>query len=178
MHHGVRPAALGSPSGTSPFPAAPVLAPPATRAAYARRRKPLRINSMELTGPARPWNRALGPSSPSCCRRWTSMPRCLPSDVTYNAIYRHKQLVAGGNPIERALLATGILPHTAELMHRAHRSIFGSPAAAEHAGRNYRRNAYSSPIWHLAVVSFQLVGQLGPRQKPRPTALAGPMTLP
>jgi hypothetical protein len=88
---------------------------------------------------------------------------CL--DVTYDEIETHKHLTAGGNPIRRAFLATGVVPHTPELLHRAHPGIFSTPAAAEHAARNYRRTAYRSPIWKLAVVSFRLAGQRGPEAK-------------
>ena len=88
---------------------------------------------------------------------------CL--DVTYDAIYSHKHLAEGGNPIERALLATGILPHTADLLHLAHPSIFRSPKAAEHARENYPKQPQESPVWALGVVSFRRVGQRGPEAK-------------
>ena len=62
---------------------------------------------------------------------------CL--DLTYDAIYSYKHLVAGGNPIERACLANGFVPLTPALLHRVHPTIFRTPASAEHALRNYRQ---------------------------------------
>lgn len=88
---------------------------------------------------------------------------CL--DLTYDAIYRHRQLVAGGNPVERAFLASGIVPHTPELLHLAHRTIFRTPKAAEHARKNYPQTPSESPLWDFGVVSFRLVGQRGPEAK-------------
>jgi hypothetical protein len=63
---------------------------------------------------------------------------CL--DVTYAAIYPHRQLVQGGTPIEQAFRATGIVPRTPELLHKAHRDLFRTPKAAEHALKNYLIN--------------------------------------
>ena len=71
----------------------------------------------------------------------------------------------GGNPIARALLATGILPHTPELLHRAHRDIFRTPKAAEMARRNYPQNPGGTLLWDLRVVSFRRAGQRGPEAK-------------
>jgi hypothetical protein len=83
-------------------------------------------------------------------------------DVTYDAIYSHKHLVAGGNPIERAFLATGIVPLSPEDLHHAHPAIFKSPAAAEHVTRNSRQIPNRDPIWACAVVSYRRAGQRGP----------------
>ena len=88
---------------------------------------------------------------------------CL--DVTYDAIYSHKHLVAGGNPVERAYLASGIVPLSPADLHRAHPTIFRSPKAAEHALRNYPLNANSSPIWDCGVVLYRRVGQRGPEAR-------------
>jgi hypothetical protein len=88
---------------------------------------------------------------------------CL--DVTYDVIESHKHLAAGGNPLVRALLASGIVPHTPADLHAAHKAIFRSEAAAEHALRNYRLSAYKSPILDLAVVSYRRKGQRGPEAK-------------
>jgi hypothetical protein len=88
---------------------------------------------------------------------------CL--DVTYDEIYSHKHLVAGGNPIQRALLATGIVPHTAELLHRAHPAIFRTAKAAEHALKNYPQKPQENSIWALGGVSFRRTGQRGPEAK-------------
>jgi hypothetical protein len=88
---------------------------------------------------------------------------CL--DVDYDVIEGHKHLAAGGNPLERAFLATGIVPHTPFDLHRAHPAIFRSEAAAEHALRNYRLFAHRSPIHELAVVPYRRKGQHGPDAK-------------
>ena len=84
---------------------------------------------------------------------------CL--DLTYDEIDTHKHLVLGGNPIMRALLATGILPHTPELLHRAHPTIFRSPKAAEMALARYPQNPGGSLLWDLRVSPFRRVGQTG-----------------
>jgi hypothetical protein len=84
---------------------------------------------------------------------------CL--DLTYDEVHRHKHLVAGGNPIMRALLATGIVPLSPELLHRAHRDIFKTPKAAEHALAIYPQNPGGSLLWDLGVYRFRRLGQTG-----------------
>jgi hypothetical protein len=98
-------------------------------------------------------------------RRQIAMLNDLCIDVTYDAIYLHKHLVAGGNPVERAYLATGIVPQTPADLHRAHPAIFRSPKAAEHALKNYPINPNSSPIWDCGVVFYRRIGQRGPEAK-------------
>jgi hypothetical protein len=88
---------------------------------------------------------------------------CL--DVTYDAVYSHKHLVAGGNPIERAFLVTGIVPLSPEDLHHAHPAIFRTPKAAEHALRNYPINPKERSVWDCGVVSYRRVGQRGPEAR-------------
>jgi hypothetical protein len=88
---------------------------------------------------------------------------CL--DVTYDAIYSHRHLVAGGNPIERAFLATGIVPLSPEDLHHAHPTIFRTPKAAEHARKNYPQNPNRNPIWDCGVVFYRRLGQRGPEAR-------------
>jgi hypothetical protein len=84
---------------------------------------------------------------------------CL--DLTYDEVHRHKHLVAGGNPIMRALLATGILPHTPELLRAAHPTIFRSAKAAEHALAKYPPNQGGTLLWDCGVYRFRRLGQPG-----------------
>ena len=76
-----------------------------------------------------------------------------------------KSLTRSGNPIERAFLATGIVPLSPPDLHHAHPTIFRSPKAAEHALRNYPRNLNSNPIWDCGAFSFRRDGQRGPEAK-------------
>jgi hypothetical protein len=98
-------------------------------------------------------------------RRHLTLLNDLCLDVTYDAIHSHKHLVAGGNPIERARNATGIVPFSPDDLAKAHPSIFRTPSAAEHALRNYRRNLQEDEKWGLAVVSYRRVGQRGPEAR-------------
>jgi hypothetical protein len=85
---------------------------------------------------------------------------CL--DVDYDRILRHSELVAGGDKLDQAFIATGIVPRTPRWLHLAHRAIFTTVASAEHALRNYREFLHRWSIWDLAVVSFRTLGQRGP----------------
>jgi hypothetical protein len=88
---------------------------------------------------------------------------CL--DVTYDAIYGHRHLVAGGNPLERAFLATGLVPRTPADLHRAHPAIFRTEKAAARALENYPQTLTENPIYALGVVFYRRVGQRGPEAK-------------
>jgi hypothetical protein len=88
---------------------------------------------------------------------------CL--DVTYDEVHSHRHLVAGGNPVQRAVLATGIVPHTPADLHRAHPTIFRTAKAAEHALKNYPITALQNSIWDLGGVSYRRLGQRGPEAK-------------
>jgi hypothetical protein len=98
-------------------------------------------------------------------RRQVTLLNDLCLDVTYDVIYPHKHLVAGGNPIERAFLATGIASQSPWDLHRGHPAIFRTPKAAEHALQNYPMTAHSNPIWDCGVVFYRRVGQRGPEAK-------------
>jgi hypothetical protein len=95
-------------------------------------------------------------------RRHIALLNDLCLDVTYDRIYTHKHLAAGGDPVERAYLASGVVPQTPADLHHAHPTIFGSEAAAEHGWRNYRQNGGETPIGDSAVVSYRRTGQRGP----------------
>jgi hypothetical protein len=84
---------------------------------------------------------------------------CL--DVVYDAIYRHKDLVAGGNRIERAFLSTGIVPLSPADLHRLHPTVFKTDKAAEYGIKNYPEHLNNNPIWNSRVFRYRRVGQHG-----------------
>ena len=84
---------------------------------------------------------------------------CL--DLDYDEIRRHRELVLGGNPLERAYLATGILPLGARYLHLAHPDRFPSENAASKMLRKYCLASKSYSIWGQAVLNFRLQGQRG-----------------
>jgi hypothetical protein len=85
---------------------------------------------------------------------------CL--DADYDRILRHSELVAGGDRLDQAFLATGFVPRTPRWLHLAHRAIFPTEASAEHALRNYRQFSIRWANWKTAVVFFRTFGQRGP----------------
>jgi hypothetical protein len=88
---------------------------------------------------------------------------CL--DLTYDRIYSHKHLAAGGDPVERAYLATGIVPLSPQDLHRAHPAIFRTERSAEWALQNYHVDPDRTPIWDCEVVSYRRAGQRGPEAR-------------
>jgi hypothetical protein len=88
---------------------------------------------------------------------------CL--DVTYDAIYRHKDLVAGGPVAERVFRETGLLPLSPTEAARAFPVAFRNPKAAERALKNYPHFPNNNPIWNCGVVSYRRIGQRGPEAK-------------
>lgn len=89
---------------------------------------------------------------------------CL--DVTYDVIYRHKTLVAGGTALELAYQASGVISLSPVDLHRLHPGVFRSISAAEDAIKNYRENPNRGIIWKGGVVSsYRRKGQRGPSAK-------------
>jgi hypothetical protein len=95
-------------------------------------------------------------------RRQFALLNSLCIDVTYDRIYLHRHLAAGGDPVERAYLATGWVPFTPADLHAAHKAIFRTPKAAEYALRNYPINPKENLIWDCGGVSYRRLGQRGP----------------
>ena len=73
-------------------------------------------------------------------RREFALLNQLALDLTYDAVRSHAELVAGGNPLERAYLATGILPFGPRDLHHAHPGLFATERAAAHALAKYPLN--------------------------------------
>ena len=65
---------------------------------------------------------------------------CL--DVSYGAIGTHRELVAGGNPLERAFALTGLLPLNAADLYQTHPGrfvVFQSPCGGSLADAPTRK---------------------------------------
>lgn len=88
---------------------------------------------------------------------------CL--DVTYDVIRTHRELVAGGNPLERAFAMTGLLPLNAEDLFRASPGCFQSVRAASRALENYPPPANKTSLCDAGVVFYRTEGQRGPASK-------------
>jgi phage/plasmid primase-like uncharacterized protein len=88
---------------------------------------------------------------------------CL--DVTYDVIRTHRELVAGGNPLERAFAMTGLLPLNAADLYRAHPGRFVSERAAARALENYPPIAKRGLLCDGGVVSYRTDGQRGSASK-------------
>jgi hypothetical protein len=82
-------------------------------------------------------------------------------DVDYSAVYRHRELAAGGNRIEQAFLANGILPLSPKELHRLNPDLFKTEKAAAGALRDHPLNTNIAPIWNAGVFRFRRVGQPG-----------------
>jgi hypothetical protein len=112
---------------------------------------------------------------------------CL--DVTYDEIRSHRELVRGGNPLERAWHATGILPLGARYLHMAHPGLFPTEKAAAKMLGKYPPTPNKILTWGWGVLNFRLHGQRGSDSRalidltrhPDPlaalTAVLGPLTL-
>jgi hypothetical protein len=84
-------------------------------------------------------------------------------DLTYDRIYRHRELVEGGNRIERALAIHGVLPLSPSLLAE-HFPEMGSESTARRAVRAWRKwgqTSNQSPIWKLTPFNFRVEGQRG-----------------
>lgn len=83
-------------------------------------------------------------------------------DLTYDRIVTHREIVLGGNPIERAYLATGILPLGARDLHKLNPTLFPTLRVADRALNKYPPSPNKSTIWRRGVfVRFRLTGQRG-----------------
>ncbi|MGD0109446.1 MAG: hypothetical protein ABSC06_36255, partial [Rhodopila sp.] len=98
-------------------------------------------------------------------RRDLTFMNALCLDVTYDVIRTHRELVAGGNPLERAFAMTGLLPLNAEDLYRAHPGRFVSVRAALRALENYPPPAKRTSLCEGGEVSYRTEGQRGPASK-------------
>jgi hypothetical protein len=81
-------------------------------------------------------------------------------DLTYDRVYRHRELVEGGSRIDRILKHTdGVLPLTPALLSALFPGLAGSASTARRAVRAWRRNwghnPYRSSLWDLTPVEFR-----------------------
>ncbi len=113
-------------------------------------------------------------------------------DVTYDVERTHAELVAGGNRWERAMAATGLVPHGARDLHRMHPRLFPTVKAAEHwigrGGLSTPKPQRESSLEVGGTYFYRLKGQrgslsrvtidLGRHPDPRAalTAAFGPLT--
>jgi len=88
---------------------------------------------------------------------------CL--DVTYDVIRTHRELVAGGNPLERAFAMTGLLPLNGEDLYRSNPGLFVSMRAASRALENYPPPPKRTSLCDGGVVSYRTEGQRGPASR-------------
>ena len=98
-------------------------------------------------------------------RRDLTFMNALCLDVTYDVIRTHRELVAGGNPLERAFALTGLLPLNAEDLYRAHPGRFISVRAALRALENYPPPAKRTSFCEGGEVSYRTEGQRGQASK-------------
>jgi hypothetical protein len=84
---------------------------------------------------------------------------CL--DVTYDEICTHRELLRGGNPLQRAYLASGILPLGAKYLHAAHPGQFPTEKAAARMLEKYPPNVNRNVIYRPGVFVFRAEGQRG-----------------
>jgi hypothetical protein len=88
---------------------------------------------------------------------------CL--NMTYDVVYRHKDIVAGGSVIDRLFRETGFVPLSPADLHGLYPGKFKTPKAAERALRNSPLNLNGSSIWKVAVVRYRREGQHGPEAR-------------
>ncbi|MGE0225600.1 MAG: toprim domain-containing protein [Acetobacteraceae bacterium] len=84
---------------------------------------------------------------------------CL--DVTYDVIRTHRDLVAGGGPLERAAARTGILPCNFADFSRVNPNVINTLISFERAWIKYPHSSNKNPIWEMRVFNFRRPGQRG-----------------
>jgi hypothetical protein len=89
----------------------------------------------------------------------------LALDVTYDVVRPHRELVAGGGPLERAMARTGILPCNFEDFSRINPNVIKSINTFGRCWKNYPQNSNKNPIWEMGVVFYRLPGRRGPPSK-------------
>jgi hypothetical protein len=87
-------------------------------------------------------------------------------DLTYDRVLRHRELVDGGDRIERAWERAEVLPGTPEDLVWAFPDLFRSVSTARRALRRMRENrgqiANRESIWGVTPVFYRRHGQRGP----------------
>jgi hypothetical protein len=98
---------------------------------------------------------------PAWRRREYALLNSLVLDVTYDTIRTHAQAVAGGHPLERTYLATGILPLGGRDLHLVNPGLFRTVVAASDALAKYPLPPNRDPLWSGGVFCYRRHGQRG-----------------